>query len=119
MVIMVANTTASKKAKGRNFQKKIAKDIIDNFKKLTENDVFPRSMGSGGIDIQLSEQARAVFPFAVEAKNQETTSIWSWIEQCEYNAEKENLIPLLIFKRNHSKAYAVIDWDLFLKMIKK
>lgn len=116
---MVATTTASKKAKGRNFQKKIAQDIVEVFPKLTENDVFPRSMGSSGIDIQLSEKARALFPFAVEAKNQETTSIWSWIEQCEYNAEKEKLIPLLIFKRNRSKTYAVIEWDLFLKIIKK
>jgi hypothetical protein len=116
---MVAHTTASKKAKGRNFQKQISNDIISTFPELTENDVVPTTSSVSGIDIRLSEIARKTFPYGIEAKNQETVSIWSWIQQAELNASAEHLTPAVIFKRNRSDPYIVLKWKDFLSIIKK
>ena len=66
--------------------------------------------GQAGCDLYLSRAAREVFPFGVEAKNQETTDIWAWLKQCETNAKEEGLRPLLVFRRNRSDPYAVLPW---------
>ena len=56
-----------------------------------------------------------LFPFAVECKNQEKINIWSSIEQAEQNAGKH--IPLLVFKRNRSKKYAVLEFEKLLELL--
>lgn len=116
---MVARTTASKKAKGRNFQKQLANDIVALFPELTENDVFPTTSSVSGIDVKLSEKARQIFPYGIEAKNQETVSIWSWINQAEQNAASEKLVPVVVFKRNRSDPYVTLKWKDFLSILKK
>ena len=62
-------------------------------------------------------QMRDAFPYAIECKNQEAMSIWSAIKQCETNANKEKLAPLLIIKRNHTPPYVVMQWDFFLHLL--
>lgn len=113
---MVATTAKSRKAKSRNLQNKVAADI-QNLLQMDGTDVKPRTMGEGGIDILLSSRAREQFPFGVECKNQEKISIWSSMEQCTINAEKEGLVPLLIFKRNRVEPYVMLRWSDFLKLL--
>ena len=72
-------------------------------------------MGDSGEDILLSPAARKLFPFSVECKNQEKLNIWSSLEQTETNAGKHT--PLLIFKRNRSKTYAVLQLDDLMEML--
>jgi len=111
-------TIKSRKAKSRNLQNSVVKMLLEKYPYLTNNDIKPAVMGESGIDIKLSEMARKSFPFGVECKNQESLSIWSAIKQCEENAHNEKLIPLLIFKRNHSDTYIVMKIDHFLKFLK-
>ena len=59
--------------------------------------------------------ARKLFPFSVECKNQEKLNVWSSLEQTETNAGKHT--PLLIFKRNRSKTYAVLQLDDLMEML--
>lgn len=108
---------ASRKAKSRNLQNKVVEDILHKFPNLTNNDVKPSIMGEFGIDVKLSELARKQFPFGVECKNQESLAIWSALQQCEENASKEKLTPLLIFKRNRSHTYVVLKIEDFMKII--
>ena len=72
-------------------------------------------MGDSGEDILLSPAARRLFPFSVECKNQEKLNIWSALEQREDNSN--NHIPLVVFKRNRSKTYAVLEFDSLLKLL--
>jgi hypothetical protein len=74
-------------------------------------------MGQSGCDLYLSKAARAAFPFGIECKAQENIAIWAALKQCEANAKKERLAPLLLIKRNHTAPYVVLLWDLFLHLL--
>ena len=72
-------------------------------------------MGASGEDILLSPAARKLFPFSVECKAQEKLNIWSALEQAEENSSGHT--PLLIFKRNRTKTYAVLEFDKLLELL--
>ena len=71
--------------------------IRDTFN-LPDPDAVSTSMGQAGIDIQLSQAARDLFPYAVECKKAETIKIWDWLKQAEDNGKKYGLIPLTCFQ---------------------
>ena len=64
-------------------------------------------------------RARELFPFGIECKAQETLNIWQALEQARINAEKEKLMPLLVFKRNRSDIYVCLRLADFLGMVTK
>jgi len=107
--------TRSAKNKGKRLQNKVRDLILEKFNQLEEDDVRSITMGDSGEDILLSPAARKLFPFSVECKNQEKLNIWSSLEQTETNAGKHT--PLLIFKRNRSKTYAVLQLDDLMEML--
>jgi len=115
---MVAGSTASGKSKARLHQQAIAADIQTAFN-LPEEDVVSVPMGSPGLDILLSNRAREVFAYGVEAKRVEKLSIPSWVRQCTTNAEKEGLTPLLVYRRSREDAMAVMRWSDFLVIAAK
>jgi hypothetical protein len=115
---MVAGSTASAKAKSRLHQQAIATDIQTAFN-LPEEDVVSVPMGSPGLDILLSDRARQVFPFGVEAKRQETLSIPSWWRQCSKNAEAAGLKPLLVYRKSREEGMAVMRWSDFILLAAK
>ena len=104
------------KNKGKRLQNKVRDLILEKFNsKLEPDDVRSITMGDSGEDILLSPAARRLFPFSVECKNQEKLNIWSSLEQAEGNSG--NHPPLVIFKRNRSKTYAVLEFDELLKLL--
>ena len=106
----------SAKNKGKRLQNKIRDLILEKFdSKLEPDDVRSITMGDSGEDILLSPAARKVFPFSVECKNQEKLNIWSSLEQAEENSGKHT--PLVIFKSNRSKTYAVLEFDKLLELL--
>ena len=105
----------SAKNKGKRLQNKIRDLILEKFDSLEPDDVRSITMGDSGEDILLSPAARKQFPFSVECKNQEKLNIWSAIEQAENN--RGNHTPLVIFKRNRSKTYAVLEFDRLLELL--
>ena len=106
----------SAKNKGKRLQNKVRDLILEQFnKQLEPDDVRSITMGDSGEDILLSPAARRLFPFSVECKNQEKLNIWSALEQAEDNSN--NHIPLVVFKRNRSKTYAVLEFDSLLKLL--
>ena len=107
----------SAKNKGKRLQNKVRDLILEKFNsKLEPDDVRSITMGDSGEDILLSPAARRLFPFSVECKNQEKLNIWSSLEQADDNSKES--IPVLIFKRNRSKTYAVIEFKEFVELIK-
>jgi hypothetical protein len=113
---LTANTPKSRKAKGRALQQQIRADLIDHLG-IHDLDIKSTAMGQSGCDLYLSPAARAVFPYGIEAKNQESLNVWSALQQCQDNAEAEGLIPLLIFKRARSPTYAVLRWEDLLQLL--
>ena len=107
--------TASKKAKGRKLQDLVRDTLLSEFNSLEEDDVKSAIMGESGEDIKLSPAARRVIPYSFECKNQERLNIWSSLKQAEDNCNSG--APVLIFKRNHSKVYAAIEIETFIKLI--
>ena len=105
----------SAKNKGKRLQNKIRDLILEKFDILEPDDVRSITMGDSGEDILLSPVARRLFPFSVECKNQEKLNIWSSIEQAEENSGKHT--PLVIFKRNRTKTYAVLEFDKLLELL--
>jgi len=106
----------SAKNKGKRLQNTVRDLILEKFNsKLEPDDVRSITMGESGEDILLSPAARRVFPFSIECKSQEKLSIWSSLEQAEDNSGDHT--PLLIFKRNRSKTYAVLEFDELLKLL--
>lgn len=114
---MTANTPATRKAKGRSLQNFVHDEVLKNFKGMLEDgDVKKAIMGESGIDIKLSPHARRIFPYGIECKNTEKINIWSAINQCEENADKEKLKPLLVIKRNRTDVHVVLRWEDFMKL---
>ena len=105
----------SAKNKGKRLQNRVRDIILEKFDKLEPDDVRSITMGDSGEDILLSPAARRLFPFSVECKNQESLNIWSSLEQAEGNSGKHT--PLVIFKRNRSKIYAVLEFEELLKLL--
>ena len=105
----------SAKNKGKRLQNKIRDLILEKFDSLEKDDVRSITMGDSGEDILLSPAARRLFPFSVECKNQEKLNIWSALEQAEENSGDHS--PLVIFKRNRTKTYAVLEFDKLLELL--
>ena len=120
---MTANSTRSRKNKGQRLQKEIVQTLrkkfgFDSKEQLNdfEGNITANPMGMAGIDIRLSPLAQETIPFDIESKNQEKLNIWSAIQQAEDNS-KEGRIPLLVFSRNRSKTYAVLEFDKLLELL--
>ena len=105
----------SAKNKGKRLQNKIRDLILEKFDSLEKADVRSITMGDSGEDILLSPAARRLIPFSVECKNQEKLNIWGALEQAEENSG--NHAPLVIFKRNRTKTYAVLEFDKLLELL--
>ena len=105
----------SAKNKGKRLQNKVRDLILEKFNRLEDDDVRSTTMGDSGEDVLLSPAARKLFPFSVECKNQEKLNIWSSLEQAENNSGSNT--PLLIFKRNRTKTYAVLEFERLLELL--
>lgn len=111
-------STRAGKAKGRRLQNKVRDLLLEAFKdELEQDDIRSTTMGMSGEDLQISPHARRIIPYSWEMKNQESISIWSSLNQAEENCP-ENSTPVLVFKRNRSKTYAVIELDKFIELIR-
>ena len=115
---MVATTPASRKAKGRRFQQQLREDLIRELN-INPGDVLSTAMGQAGCDLYLSPAARERFGFGVECKAQETISLPAWWKQCENNASKVELTPLLLIKRNREEPLAVLRWSDLLALLQQ
>ena len=85
------------------------------YPQLHEDDIKSQTMGMSGEDIVLSPAARELIPFSFECKNQETLPLWKSLAQAEENCNGRD--PILVIKRNRSEVYAVIQFNVFTKLI--
>ena len=105
----------SAKNKGKRLQNNVKDLLLETFNQLEPDDIKSAIMGESGEDIKLSPAARRLIPYSFECKNQEALNIWSSLEQAETNSGDYD--PVLIFKRNRTKTYAVINIEKFIELI--
>ena len=104
----------SSKAKGRRLQNMVRDKLRAAFSSLLEeDDIKSQTMGMTGEDIVLSPAARKLIPYSIECKNVERLNVWQCLKQTESNVQEE-CAPILIIKRNHSRALAVVDAQHFI-----
>lgn len=110
--------TSSRKAKGRNAQKKVVAKLLAAFPELTERDVQSTSMGASGVDVKLSSAAFVKFPFATEVKCQEIHSAFidHWMQTTDNTKQGE--LPLLVITANRKPLLAVLKYDDLLGFLK-
>ena len=103
------------KAKGRRLQQWTAKwiSVITKIPWGKDELIASREMGQSGVDVRLIGEAKRLFPFSVECKNQEKWAIHQWIDQA-----KQNIMPetewLLIAKRNQMDPVVIMDAEVFM-----
>jgi hypothetical protein len=73
-------------------------------------------MGVTGEDIQLSNNARSVFPYQIEAKSRDRVAVYGWFEQASSHGSLE---PLLIIKQNRSRPLVIVDAEHFFNLLRK
>ena len=105
----------SAKNKGKRLQNSFRDLLLETFNQLEPDDIRSAIMGESGEDIKLSPAARKLIPYSFECKNQEKLNIWDSLNQAEENSGDYS--PVLIFKRNRSKTYAVINVQKFIELI--
>ena len=108
--------TRSAKSKGRRLQNKVKEILLEAFTELEPDDIRTAIMGETGEDIKLSPAARREIPFSFECKNQEKINIWESLKQSEENSG--DYPTVLVFKRNRSKTYVVLEIEDFIDLIK-
>ena len=107
----------SAKAKGRKLQQEVRDKLLKLYEGVLEtDDVTCTMMSESGVDIKLSPLARKHIPYSIECKNTEKIAIWQAIEQAKENA-KDKTDPAVVFRRNNSETYIVINFETFLKLI--
>lgn len=112
----MANTTQSRKAKGRMLQCWVRDILLSLYETLQEDDIRSTSMGASGEDIQLSPLARKSIPLSIECKNQEKLNLWESYEQAKTNAKQYE--PIVVFKKNHKKPLVAVDAEYFFNLLK-
>lgn len=110
---------SSAKHKARRLQNTVCSDIREAFPGLSFKDVRPAIMGEAGMDIQLSDNTRALVPLAIECKNAEKLNIWAALEQAAANAKKESLRPAVVFKKNGKAPFIALEWVFFLEILRE
>jgi hypothetical protein len=106
---------SSCKAKARLSQQLVRDELLKRAPSLTENDIRSTGMGQSGVDIQLSEAALKVYPFAIEVKCQESLNIWAALKQADENKGKHT--PILCFKRNRTEMFVALKFNDFLNLV--
>jgi hypothetical protein len=107
---------SSRKNKGHLLEK-LVRDKLKELFQFSDDDIRTTISSETGADIKLSKKALLIFPFKVECKNRTKIMIYNWYNQCIGHKGEEE--PLLIIKQNRHKPLAVLDFEYFLKLIKK
>jgi len=110
--------TASAKAKGRRLCQKVKETLLSWAPDLSGDDIVVTSSGDTGEDLKLSPAARAVYPLAIECKNQESINIWAALEQARGH-QREDAFPAVCFTRNReARVYVAMDLEHFLRLVR-
>ena len=108
----MASTYSSKKAKGKRAEKKVA-DAYRHYGIDRHARPMPASGAIPGLKGDVFK--RDDYGWVDEVKNQETTSIWKWLDQAQSQAIGLQK-PVLHFTRNNSPIYSVLRMEDYMDL---
>jgi hypothetical protein len=113
-------THSARKDKAKRLQKFVAKKASELTGLPWGKDcpIESRQMGETGVDVRLDSEARKLFPFSFECKNQETWSVPGWIDQAKANCYP-NTYWALCLNRNRHSPIIVMDAEAFFALLAK
>lgn len=101
--------------KGTKLQKQIVKDILNHFPELDVSDVISAPECANGADIQLSDKAKELFPYQIEAKNQNRMKeVYKVFKQATSHGDDT---PVAIIKRDDEEALLIMKPEIFYKLV--
>lgn len=103
------------KNKGKKLQNWV-RDALLSDTTLQLGDIRSTTMGDRGEDVQLSPEARKVYPFQFECKSKASYSVYKDFEQASSHGKHT---PVLIIKQNQSRPLACVDAEWFINYIKE
>ncbi len=110
---MILPKRINSRRKGSAYERKIAKAFGKIYGELR------RTPLSGGMEWKGDIQSiDGKMPFHIECKKQEKLNIWKALKQAEDDCPDDKT-PIVVFARNRSKDYVVIEMDEFLEIVKK
>lgn len=109
-----------RKSKGRAFEVEVVKSIFGAFPQLQEADISARIMGDAGIDVLLSNAARATLPLAIECKRVnrlENLDLKGAMKQAEANAPPD-LTPVVVYREDRHEILATLRLSSLMGIIR-
>lgn len=76
-------------------------------------------MGQSGEDVQLSEAARSVFPYAIECKSRAALAVYAFWEQAMTHLQSPKEVPIAVIKQNNSVPLVLVELEHFMDLVKK
>lgn len=113
---MSASTPATRREKGKDFERQIAKDLRESG--LDKN---ARRMPASGALEDLKSDIITSLPIHIEAKRQEKWDVDKFYQQA-FNGKKQHETPIVVMKKNRKDAMALLSWkDLiyFMQLAKE
>jgi Holliday junction resolvase len=108
---MTANTPATRRAKGKDFERQVAKDLRES-----GLDKQARRMPCSGALADLKADIITSLPIHIEAKRQEKWNVDEFYKQAQVG-KKQHEMPIVVMKKNNKKAMALLSWkDLIYLM---
>ena len=109
---------SSRKAKGRNLQQQVCKDIarIFNIEYNQQDDnclIHSREMGQPGKDVILRGIVQERLPISIECKSTEKLKLYKAIEQAKNNMDKGDKAWLVIHKKSKQEILVTLEWQMF------
>ena len=114
--------TSSAKSKGRELQKYVVRVINKVFKDKFEcGDVVSRPMGSSGVDIMMSPNARKNLPLSIECKNTKSFPSLSALAQSRANSYNKTLAAVVWkpFGKSMDESIIYFNTEDFISWIKE
>lgn len=100
--------------KGKRFERKVAQLFTDAGFQMRRGRQYSGSPDSP--DVKFVEHHPAL-PLHIECKHVEKLNIWSALDQARADCP-EQLMPVVVFKRNHWKPHICMDLEDFFELLK-
>lgn len=108
-------TTKSGKAKGRLGQQDVRDMLLEVFNELEAGDIKSTTMGETGSDIQLSPQAKKLFPVSVEVKRRKNlATVYNWMNQAD---RKDGTQPVVFFRGDRRNWLVFMNADYYMELL--
>ncbi len=109
---MVANTPATRRQKGKDFERRVSKDLRES-----GLDKKARRMPCSGALEDLKADIITSLPIHIEAKRQEKWNVDEFYKQAK-SGKKSQEIAIVVMKKSNKDTMAMLTWKDLIQLMK-